>query len=460
MKRLSFRDEGGMVAVLSAILATVLFGFLALVIDAGLIYGERRALQRTADSAALAGGQMIPTGDAGLMESVAIDYVDGNPSMGHDEYDSSHDMVEALPLTTGGCFYEGQAYDCMDIEIVTPGLDLFFAPMLGVDQAEVSARSRAVLGSGAPGGDKLVPWVILDCPDTDGSRGYTDEQGGAVAAAFAAANPGITCPYTFSDDYNTGQQALFLDTGSGGNFGAADLAAEPNCEDQAVSGYFSSGGGGNEYRTLLEGEASPEVPCHIGGGARFHTKTGQITGPTDQGLDARNIDACMNLASFNEAVDVGDVGDGVVTIKDTNPCLVALIFAVHTRGTDALGSGCEAPNLKEAFYAGRIKDMQSDEVLGDVSGNDCNSDLWRFAPLLPPTGSGAGGGGGGGTSAVLIVRRHAFFYITQHNNGNSNSGNPKVSGLFLRAIDSKDAILTGPYDPSTGISILRLIPPD
>lgn len=455
MSRVRWRDEHGMVAVLAAILATVLFGFLALVIDAGLIYGERRSLQRTADAAALAGGQMIPTGDASLMESVAIDYIDQNPSIGHDDYDSGSDTVNALPLTSGGCFYDGQTYDCMDVEIVTPGLDLFFAPMLGVDEAEVSARSRAVLGSGAPGGDKLVPWVVLDCPDAYGEgRGFTDEQNPAVAAAFSASNPGIACPYVFSDDYNTGQTALFLDTGSGGNFGAADLAAEPNCEDQAVSGYFNSGGGGNEYRTLLEGEASPEIPCHIGGGARFHTKTGQITGPTDQGLDARNIDSCMNIASFNEAVDVGDVGDGVVTIKDTNPCLVAIIFAVHAQGTEALGPGCEAPNLREAFYPGKIREMQSDEVLGDVNSGDCNSDLWRFAPLIPPPG-----GGGGGTSAVLVVRRHAFFYITAHNTGNSNSGNPKVTGLFLRAIDSKDAVLTGPYDPATGISILRLVPP-
>ena len=54
MRRLRRHHENGVTAVLFAVVATMLFGMGALVIDAGALYQERRELQTGADAGALA----------------------------------------------------------------------------------------------------------------------------------------------------------------------------------------------------------------------------------------------------------------------------------------------------------------------------------------------------------------------------------------------------------------------
>lgn len=69
MRRLS--DDDGAIAVVVALLAVVLFGFGALVIDVGALYSERRQLQVGADAAALAIAQACAGGDCGSYNSDA-----------------------------------------------------------------------------------------------------------------------------------------------------------------------------------------------------------------------------------------------------------------------------------------------------------------------------------------------------------------------------------------------------
>ena len=76
MRRLS--GDNGAVAVLVAILAVVLFGFAALVIDVGALYHERRQLQNGADAAAFAVAQACAAGDCGDYEADADSFADGN----------------------------------------------------------------------------------------------------------------------------------------------------------------------------------------------------------------------------------------------------------------------------------------------------------------------------------------------------------------------------------------------
>ncbi len=76
MQRL--RQEEGAVAVLVAILAVVLFGFGALVIDVGALYYERRELQNGADAAAFAVAESCAGGDCGDFETDAELFADSN----------------------------------------------------------------------------------------------------------------------------------------------------------------------------------------------------------------------------------------------------------------------------------------------------------------------------------------------------------------------------------------------
>ena len=70
------KNESGQALVLFALLAIVLIGFAALVIDAGLAYAARAKAQNAADAAALAGAQDLPSFEAAIGK--AKDYAEHN----------------------------------------------------------------------------------------------------------------------------------------------------------------------------------------------------------------------------------------------------------------------------------------------------------------------------------------------------------------------------------------------
>lgn len=72
------RGDDGAVAVLVALLAVVLFGFGAFVIDLGALYSERRQLQKGADAGAFAVAQACAGGDCGTFDLDADAFADDN----------------------------------------------------------------------------------------------------------------------------------------------------------------------------------------------------------------------------------------------------------------------------------------------------------------------------------------------------------------------------------------------
>ncbi|MPZ71427.1 MAG: hypothetical protein GEU71_18175, partial [Actinobacteria bacterium] len=205
MRRSELRDESGATAVIVAICVIMLFGFTALAVDVGRMYEERRELQRTADSAALSGAQLLPASEAAA-EAEGQFYVGENPTVHHPgTYNPlAGDLVDARYIASGGCVIEGETYDCVEATVVAPEFKFLFAPVFGINERSVAngdpigAHATAVLGAGAPGGDKLVPWILLDCPN--GAK-WADETAAVVAAAETI-NP--HCPYEFSDDFENG----------------------------------------------------------------------------------------------------------------------------------------------------------------------------------------------------------------------------------------------------------------
>lgn len=71
------RNENGNVLIIVALLAIIMFGFTALVVDGGMLYRERNILQKTVDAAALAGVQGLngQKKDTNAAEEVAREYV-------------------------------------------------------------------------------------------------------------------------------------------------------------------------------------------------------------------------------------------------------------------------------------------------------------------------------------------------------------------------------------------------
>jgi len=58
-KRISGNKKGVMLPLVSILLAFVVFGVAALVVDAGMIYAEKKSMVTAADAAALAGAQTL-----------------------------------------------------------------------------------------------------------------------------------------------------------------------------------------------------------------------------------------------------------------------------------------------------------------------------------------------------------------------------------------------------------------
>lgn len=431
------RGERGATLVIVAIVVLVLFGFTALAIDAARAYEERRELQRTADVSALSGAQELRSQSSAAAEAVGEFYVAQNPTVHHPGIynELTGDLVQAFLRSEGGlppesCVVGGVTYDCVHSRVVAPprsesatGFEWVFAKVMGFEETDIMAEATALLGSGAPGGDKLVPWLVLDCPTPTW-------EGDDWAAAQAKVESYTGCPYTFNDDYDneSARENLFLSVNQAhqGNFYGAALNEEPDCPP-TLDGLFAHSGG-NEYEAILSGAATP---CNIGKGARVYPNPGVMAGPTKHALDTRDIDSCTNEESFHATVDVGDVeDDGEVSIQDhSSPCLLALLLIVN--------ADPDHPQVETQTPGGsRIAEFQHpDAVDGDADGE------WRFA------------GPKNGASSVYVTRRFAFFYITDR-------GGPQdpYRGLFLKAFDSANARLDGqPCTAEDGICVVKLV---
>ena len=144
----------GTVVVFTAVSLTVLIGFTALAIDVGYMYAVQADLQEAADAAALAGAQLLPDDVAAVTE--AIDYADYNlPGYGmvldpSDVEIGNWDTV-AKVFAVAGTPVNAVRVQTRRAEVNGNPLSMFFAGVLGVTQADVSATATARASSAYPG---------------------------------------------------------------------------------------------------------------------------------------------------------------------------------------------------------------------------------------------------------------------------------------------------------------------
>jgi Flp pilus assembly protein TadG len=124
-------DNRGQTTVLTLVFMAVLLGMAALVLDLGSWYRSDRALQQTADAAALAGAQALPQ-STGTATGLAIEYADKNGG----------------GLTSGGIAFSGSvmADDTIKVNMTrqAPG---FFSKMFGLKSVTVGAHAAARVGN-------------------------------------------------------------------------------------------------------------------------------------------------------------------------------------------------------------------------------------------------------------------------------------------------------------------------
>ncbi len=174
------REDRGAIAVITAILALVLMAFGAIAVDLGNAWARKRAVQTTADLAALAGGSGLP--DMREARVRAMDYLTRNPQQGgaldacsvtssvnpcwDNDGDYSNGEIDFFHTdTNGNGTYEpseatstnGQAFA---IRVMPPGhkVDFGLAGAVGFSSTNVTAPATAALGS--PLGLGIPPFYL------------------------------------------------------------------------------------------------------------------------------------------------------------------------------------------------------------------------------------------------------------------------------------------------------------
>ena len=444
-------SERGATTIIVAIVVVVLFGFTALAVDVGAMYEERRELQRTADLVVMSAAQRLSSHSSTV--ATANEFATENPTVrrsgaidatkGDYLYVCALDACDSPPPPPHPADPCDPYLYCVYAQAAAPCFDFLFAGVLGFDgryydgdvncpssgvdpdsaDHPITASATAALAGAAAGGDLLMPWILKDCP----TELYDEPDVVANPSQFPH------CPWVISDvgwdDPNP--TVLFGIDSQEGNFQGADMPAEPDCRphpDQQLTAHQDDLQG-EDYRDHLAGKrwtgGADLTMCYVAAGARAFSQTGNMAGPTHQGLThvtkGRNVGQCTNAASFNTAVHYVN---GAWEIDDnTNPCLVFVAFVVRpddsvVGGYDDRGGCC-------------VKEWQHPDP------------AVRFGPFQQ------------GSSRLWLVRRFAAFYIKEV------TGPPdvKVTGILLRVFTSIEDVepTEQPCTPDVGICTVRLV---
>ena len=124
------KSESGQAFVLMALSLVVIMGMAALVVDVGNWYHTKRRLQATADAAALAGAQLLPTDSVGA-QAMALSYANKNGG----------DVAGADIAVTSTAV----ADDTIGVRARKTDAGVF-GSVLGIASADISARAKARVG--------------------------------------------------------------------------------------------------------------------------------------------------------------------------------------------------------------------------------------------------------------------------------------------------------------------------
>ncbi len=127
--------EGGQMLVLFVLALGVLMGFVAMTVDVGMIFVERRSLQNAADAAALAAVQELPESPSEAV-AAAEEWAEMNGYEGEDG--------ATITITTP---YQGDP-DSIEV-VIEEEMPFIFARVLGLESTGVGARAVATRDGGA-----------------------------------------------------------------------------------------------------------------------------------------------------------------------------------------------------------------------------------------------------------------------------------------------------------------------
>ncbi len=233
--------ERGQTLILGVLFMSVLLGFVAMAVDIGLFYEDRRHLQNSADAAALAGTQELPANPPAA-EQKARDWAINN---GIDTSQISDVQIRSRLVPNDTVYVK-----------LNKQFSWIFGRVLGMTTSAVSAQAAATVGSLGPS-NEMMPWALLET-DTN----CLDANGDAIFEATCTVKVGA------------GSSAI------NGWYGALD--------------YDGIGGGSSEYQSnIIDGtvdttycaDVSSPTPCP--GTVMVDDLDGNKVGGTASGLTTR-----------------------------------------------------------------------------------------------------------------------------------------------------------------------------
>lgn len=162
--RARFREESGATLIIFALSLIVLFGFMALAVDAGHAFVERRESQNTADVAALAGGVQL-IGHEGTDAEKEADMIAEvqrvvSANLGSVDWSTCSDPAPlANTWSTSNCISWSYEFRLIRVKVPDRSIETYFAGIIGFDSVDVAAA--ATVQAAAPGLGGVLPFGIL-----------------------------------------------------------------------------------------------------------------------------------------------------------------------------------------------------------------------------------------------------------------------------------------------------------
>lgn len=156
-------DESGVVAIVAALCAVVLFGTAAMAVDLGNAWARKRASQTQADLAALAAGIMLPKGDAAHQAAIAAEVA---AYFNRNSPDGTAPVTGAQLLDGGVANGEISFPTEKRLRVVTPPSLVPFglAGAVGMDHTDVQTSATVELRAGLPDIEDVLPmWLPATC---------------------------------------------------------------------------------------------------------------------------------------------------------------------------------------------------------------------------------------------------------------------------------------------------------
>jgi hypothetical protein len=253
VKRL--RDERGAVAVLVALLATVLFTSAVMAVDMGNAWARKRAVQKQVDVSAVSAGWMLPmttSNRLAIADKVAAYLNDtGNRASGQHDVTGA-ELVDGSPANGEISWLHDDGSPCTDrctqMRVLSPPahVDFGLAAVVGVSSTDVQRSAQVKVVSGLPPmSDGLPFWLPSGCgygptqADTTqgGTAGATQPASPTPTAAATTAAPATPTPVGTHQIYGSSP----LEVSYGGKLTISDYGVDPPQNKATLRAFPPSG---------------------------------------------------------------------------------------------------------------------------------------------------------------------------------------------------------------------------